>query len=140
MKRASLSITPPAQKTEALDLTDRLLDRESSAKPARAKTAAARPKAKPAPKASTPKRPRAPKSSSSVPSVQSVASVDTSVDPVDTVDQALAQSSEALAALTAAAHEAPARYHLALRYRLDALAHHLRQVAEFVESTSHQRS
>ena len=50
------------------------------------------------------------------------------------VDEALTQSRAAVAALKAAAGQAPARYDVALRYRLDALAHHLQQVTEFVES------
>jgi hypothetical protein len=46
--------------------------------------------------------------------------------------QALAQARAATEALQGAARAAPARYELALRYRLEALAHHVQQVAEFV--------
>lgn len=46
--------------------------------------------------------------------------------------QAMAEAEKAVAALIAAAESAPARHDLAVRYRLDALAHHLRQVAEFM--------
>jgi hypothetical protein len=49
-----------------------------------------------------------------------------------TLKRALSLAEEAVAALAAAAAEAPARLDLAVRYRLDALAHHLRQVAEFM--------
>jgi len=48
--------------------------------------------------------------------------------------KALAEADRAVAALVAAAGIAPARYDLAVRYRLDALVHHLRQVAEFMAS------
>jgi hypothetical protein len=54
------------------------------------------------------------------------------------VDQALRQSRRAVEALRAARHAAPARYEVALRYRLDALAHHLTQITEFVESLLHR--
>jgi hypothetical protein len=67
---------------------------------------------------------------SSLQSVQSVTSVDTAVD------KALAQCRDALAALKAAAGEAPARYEVAIRFRLDALAHHIRQVAEYLDSAA----
>jgi hypothetical protein len=42
------------------------------------------------------------------------------------------QAHEAAQALRAAARGVPARYELALRYRLEALAHHVQQVAEFL--------
>ncbi|MBI3764870.1 MAG: hypothetical protein HY260_23770 [Chloroflexi bacterium] len=45
---------------------------------------------------------------------------------------ALIETHNAIAALIAAAGTAPAQYDLAVRYRLDALAHHLQQVAEFI--------
>jgi hypothetical protein len=45
---------------------------------------------------------------------------------------ALAAADSATEALRQAAREAPARYDVALHYRLDALAHHLQQVREFV--------
>jgi hypothetical protein len=48
--------------------------------------------------------------------------------------QALSQSEKALAAPVEAASGAPSRYDLAVRYRLDALAHHLKQVADFIAS------
>ena len=45
---------------------------------------------------------------------------------------ALQQTKAAVEALQIAGRSAPAQYDLAIRYRLDALAHHLEQVAEFV--------
>jgi len=145
MKRASLTVLPKTQKAETPDLTDRLLDRDSPARPAKpsgaarkpAKPAAARPEAKkPAPKPRKPKRIPAtsppPSSEPISPADKSVPSVDQTSDPLD---DALAQSQAALAGLKAAALAEPGRYDLALRYRLDALAHHLRQVAEFVETS-----
>ncbi len=48
--------------------------------------------------------------------------------------KALASTEEAVAALMAAAESTPARHDLAVRYRLDALAHHLQQVGEFIAS------
>jgi hypothetical protein len=48
------------------------------------------------------------------------------------VANALSQVQTAIATLQDASRSAPAQYDLALRYRLDALAHHLEQVAEFV--------
>jgi hypothetical protein len=47
---------------------------------------------------------------------------------------ALAAAEAAALALRQARSEAPARYDVALGYRLDALAHHLQQVSEFVAS------
>lgn len=142
MKRASLTVRPAKPKAETADLTDRLLPREpppalrrKQPEPAASRVAAAsRSKApSPAPRASrtgglaTRARAVAP---SSLQSVQSVTSVDT------TVDKALAQCRDALAALKAAAGEAPARYEVAIRFRLDALAHHIRQVAEYLDSAA----
>jgi hypothetical protein len=56
------------------------------------------------------------------------------------IEAALAQSGAALAALRQAASQSPARYDIALRFRLDALAHHLQQVAEFVALARGRRS
>jgi hypothetical protein len=48
------------------------------------------------------------------------------------IGHALGQAQAATEALRLAARSAPARYELALRYRLEALAHHVQQVAEFM--------
>jgi len=134
MKRASLTTVPKAKKTAVPDLTDRLLEGDPAPKPA--KPASARPRAKPpAPKpaeTAKPRRPRAPKSESIPPSAQSVPSVEKAPDPLD---HALVQSQAALAALQSATLAEPGRYDLALRCRLDALAHHLKQVTQFVETS-----
>ena len=138
MKRASLTAPPAKPKTEAPDLTDRLLSREGMPAPKRSsrkdasetRPDASRPKAKPAP------APRAPKSSSASTSVQSVAQQSVDISAAASADKALAQCRAALAALKAAANDVPARYDIAIRFRLDALAHHIRQVAEYLESAA----
>jgi len=138
MKRASLTVPPAKPKTEAPDLTDRLLSRGETPAPKRTsrkggsetRPDASRPLAKPAPAA--PRASKLPPSPSAPASVQSVTreAVDTSVD------KALAHCHEALAALKAAANDVPARYDVAIRFRLDALAHHIRQVAEYLASAA----
>jgi hypothetical protein len=55
-------------------------------------------------------------------------------DTPEALRQALAETEKALGALVAAAQAAPVRYDLAVRYRLDALRHHLQQVSQFVAS------
>jgi hypothetical protein len=122
MKRASLIVKAPARPAQPADLTDRLLDRETEgASPAAPR--AARPRARaqvptlaPAAEPSTP----APVLEASPP------------DAGPALQSALEQAATAAAALDAAARQAPARYDVALRYRLEALGHHLRQVAEFM--------
>ena len=138
MKRASLTVPPAKPKTEAPDLTDRLLSRGETPAPKRTsrkggsetRPDASRPIAKPAPAA--PRASKLPPSPSAPASVQSVTreAVDTSVD------KALAHCHEALAALKVAANDVPARYDVAIRFRLDALAHHIRQVAEYLASAA----
>ena len=144
MKRASLTLTPAKPKTVSPDLTDRLLARDPSTSlreaPPRGKTSA-----KPAPKR-TPAKAASPQSKTSptpkqpAPNPLSASSPASSAPSVsrEAVDKALTQSHAALAALKAAAAEAPARYDVALRYRLDALAHHIRQVAEYFASAAHK--
>ncbi len=129
MKRASLKLTPATASKEPTDLTDRLLDREAERPlaPAPPKARAARPAQRPAP----------------APAIEPEASppVSTPVTPgtppaPELVDggmaAALDQAQVASRALEVAAQAAPARYSVALRYRLEALALHLRQVADFV--------
>ena len=138
MKRASLKVVPAAAPKEPTDLTDRLLDREAERTPlpARAKRAAS-PAKPPAAKA-------APKAIEPGPSPTVVAAPPTahaaSAEPGKGVlAGALDQAQAASQALEAAAQEAPARYSVALRYRLEALAQHLRQVSEFVQRLGNQR-
>ena len=119
MKRATLTAYPTNPPSEPADLTDRLLQREevsSSAPRARGlreppRANQTRPKTKPAP----------PPTASSV-----------SAPAATRLQMALAAADSATEALRQAAREAPARYDVALHYRLDALAHHLLQVKEFV--------
>ena len=115
MKRATLttySATPAAQPT---DLTDRLLAGQSG--PPSAPAARKRSGRKPAAAASAPAAsPAAPTTSG--------------------LENALVAVETATAALRQAGQEAPARYEVALRFRLDALAHHLQQVKEFITSVT----
>ncbi len=154
-KRASLHVdkVPHTISHVGSDVTDRLLDRESP--PAAAKSArtppppVSRPDPVP-PKADTdsagdksapgkeplsyvpyrtvpeppPAPPRGPQ-----PSAPNIAVPSPAPKPLA---EAVAKTEAAIVALQSAAHTAPAQYDLALRYRLDALAHHLEQVAEFV--------
>jgi len=152
-KRASLRVdhVPVSGLHAGSDVTDRLLDRESP-------PAAAKPALTPPPP--TPDRARQKAEADSVrnrsvhgeeplayipyrsipeptpapppgpqPSAPSI--VVSSIAPKP-LAEAVAKTEAAIVALQSAAHTAPAQYDLALRYRLDALAHHLEQVAEFV--------
>lgn len=155
-KRASLRVDNVPQTTShaGSDVTDRLLDRESSpaaAKPAptppppparppdpapqKADTDSARDKSalgkEPlayVPYRSVPEPPPAPPPGPQ-PSTPNIVVPSTAPKPLA---EAVAKTEAAIVALQSAAHTAPAQYDLALRYRLDALAHHLEQVAEFV--------
>lgn len=114
MKRASLKTAKvPLISSTSLDVTDRILKTESA--PSSAPIPAARAKPAPVPR-------RAPKTS-----VRAASST-----PPDLLAQALSQTNLALAALHNARVSAPAQYDLAIRYRLDALGHHLQQVTEFI--------
>ncbi len=125
MKRATLSAFPASQPAQPADLTDRLLGQESAgatAPPARRRSTRPRSgrvrQAKQAGKASAAEQPAPPAPG----------------EPPDHLAAALAAVDLAADALRNAGREAPARYDVALRYRLDALAHHLQQVREFVAS------
>lgn len=136
MKRAHLTLPSAPPAPEAADLTDRLLDGAKS-KRQKAGRRYAKQKAQPqTPELSAPSsasiRSSVDSSADSSASIRSREAVDTSADsPLDT---ALTQSRAAVDALHAAAAEAPARYNVALHYRLDALAHHLTQITEFIET------
>jgi len=118
MKRASLAAVPVTNKAEASDLTDRILARTSGSP----QTAPSAREEQPAP-ASGP---------GPAPAAAEPTSTSAAASRSAALREALDQSQAAVESLTAAARSAPARYDLALRYRLDALAHHLRQVAEFL--------
>jgi hypothetical protein len=125
MKRASLKVTPTPAPTEPTDLTDRLLDREAG----QASTAADAPA-----KVKRPTR----RARSQIVEAEPRAAVEAApAEPAQTaaapsLAEALRQAQAASEALEAAAQTSPARYSVALRYRLEALAQHMRQVADFV--------
>ena len=132
MKRASLVAVPVAKKAATPDLTDRILARTPGA---RARPPAPRPRAKVTARASLPApRPKSPPQSQSVPAPTPPDPVRPPLSGSASWREALTQSQSAVEALVSAARSAPARYDLALRYRLDALAHHLKQVTEFLAS------
>jgi hypothetical protein len=139
MKRATLSALPAAtpRPAQAADLTDRLLERERQplqAQPGpgnleppkrRREPPASKRAARPAPSALAPASPGTAEAMPAEP-------VAPAPQPSNSLHTALAAADQAVQALQAAGHSAPARYELAMRYRLDALAHHLQQVREFV--------
>jgi len=135
MKRASLSSAKvPVISSTSLDVTDRLLktDAEDKIAPTRPKPSSVSkpsPASKPSP---VPKRsPRVTKPTPT--SAPAIAPLEVAPAPQpDPVSQALAQTELALTALRQARTESPAQYDLAVRYRLDALAHHLQQVSDFI--------
>ena len=132
MKRATLTAYPTTHPSEPVDLTDRLLEREanpSSAPAVRRRrkqllNSPTQPQSNPPP-ATPASAPEA--SSTSAPEASS-----TTVPASTGLETALAAADLATQALRRAAGEAPARYDVALHYRLDALAHHVQQVKEFV--------
>ncbi len=114
MKRATLIAYPTTPAAPPADLTDRLLASQPEAASAKRerKPAAAR-------RANRQTAAPAPEPSASAPAASAL-------------DEALAAVESASEALRQASQQAPARYDVALHYRLDALAHHLQQVREFV--------
>lgn len=125
MKRATLSAYPSSLPAQPTDLTDRLLageDADSAAPPVkrrRGQSRAGRASRTTQPAARPPEKPVLPQTPNEHPA---------------SLAAALAAADLAAEALNQAGREAPARYDVALRYRLDALAHHLQQVKEFVNS------
>jgi hypothetical protein len=122
MKRATLTAYPTALPSEPIDLTDRLL--QSVEDPVVARPAQRGRKQRRDRKTQPDSRP--------APTVAAPTMAEPPAPPVSGLDTALAATETATAALRQAAREAPARYDVALHYRLDALAHHLQQVTEFV--------
>ena len=121
MKRATLTAYPTALPSAPSDLTDRLLENEDGP----SVTAPARRRRKQPRKTKTqPERQPAPVGPPALAQAPSPA--------VSGLEMALTATDSATEALRQAAREAPARYDVALHYRLDALAHHLQQVREFV--------
>lgn len=149
MKRASLKTAkvPVSQSPSGKDVTDRLLNRgdptppkEKSKAPAAPRKQRARPsevKTMPetqneplpyVPYRPVPEQPPAPPPGP-MPQPANVADVSQSGEPIT---QAVEKVRLAVEALQAAGRSTPAQFDLAVRYRLDALAHHLEQVAEFL--------
>jgi hypothetical protein len=144
MKRATLSaLPPPPSPAEPPDLTDRLLDREAErAQPAakraaRPRSAGGRPRrtasSQSAGAAAAPSSPGSPESSE--PSAVSPV-LETAREREADLAGILRQARAAADALEAAGRQAPARYQVALRYRLEALGYHVRQVTDFVARLS----
>jgi hypothetical protein len=147
MKRASLKTAkvPVSQSSGGKDVTDRLLNRDDSTPP-KTKSVTRKPK----PRAQTseaktmsqteneplpyvpyrpvPEQPPAPPPGPT-PQPPAVPDMKGAEAPIA---QAVEKTRLAVEALRMAGHSAPAQYDLAVRYRLDALAHHLEQVAEFL--------
>ena len=147
MKRASLknAKVPVSPSAESKDVTDRLLGvktepaprtPKSSAKPKpRARKMEAKPMSETqneplpyVPYRPVPEQPPVPPPG---PTPQSPAVPDMA-ETAKPISQAVEKTREAVEALRVAGRSAPAQYDLAVRYRLDALAHHLEQVAEFL--------
>jgi hypothetical protein len=131
MKRASLkSMKVSVLASPSQDVTDRILKTDEGEKTQPVST----PHAEPPP--SKPAKPRrahlvAPTPAEAAP--QTSAPLPTATEPTaDPLAQAITQTRLALDALNVARDSAPARYNLGIRYRLDSLAHHIEQVAEFV--------
>ena len=119
MKRATLTALPAAGITAiAEDLTDRLL----ACEPAPANLRAA---SQPKPPSVAPRR-RAPRTK------PQEAERTGGANSGDSLEPALRAAEQAVAALQLAARSEPARYEVALRYRLDSLAHHVQQVRDYV--------
>jgi hypothetical protein len=133
MKRASLkSVKVSVLSNPSQDVTDRILKTDEGEKTQLAPS----PRAAAAPaKPSKPRRSRTPDPSPTDSSAQpTTPSPAVSAPEADVLSEAIAQTRLALSALNAARDSAPARYNLGIRYRLDSLAHHIEQVAEFVTS------
>jgi hypothetical protein len=133
MKRASLkTAVVPVISSATQDVTDRLLSSDPVPTP---RTTESKPKSKrraqPSESSSTILRsqPNTPLSTVTVP----ISSRSHTPDPIT---HALAQTRLALDALMAARTESSARYDVAIRVRLDSLAHHLDQVSQFITAHS----
>jgi hypothetical protein len=129
MKRATLSAIPAsAPVTAAGDLTDRLLSPE----PAQSSGAGG-----PKPHAPATAAPKAPRARTSAPQSRQGRQEPSAAEPEesDALRQALLAAQHAVDALQVAGRSEPARYEVALRFRLDSLAHHVQQVKDYVAAT-----
>jgi hypothetical protein len=131
MKRASLkSMKVSVLANPSRDVTDRILKTDEGEKTQPAPTPRAEPPVNKPPK---PRRARLVVLSPAEPPAPAIAPLPTATESAsDPLAQAITQTRLALEALNAARESAPARYNLGIRYRLDSLAHHIEQVAEFV--------
>jgi hypothetical protein len=127
MKRATLTTYPITPPSEPADLTDRLLQREDGASGA---PVPRRRRRRTQDSQTQPDINLAPLSGALPPSAPAAAS--NTAPAASELEMALAAADSATESLRQAARQAPARYDVALHYRLDALAHHLQQVKEFV--------
>jgi hypothetical protein len=119
MKRATLTAYPATTPSQPTDLTDRLLENEDR---------------QPAPSSARRQRGRHPAREPGPAERPVPEPVPTATPVASSLEKALAAADSATEALRQAGREAPARYDVALRYRMDALAHHLQQVKVFVAS------
>lgn len=138
MKRASLKTAkvPVAASPGGRDVTDRILNREDAPKP---KTKSPRlPKTQKEaatdpltflPYRPVPAQPPAPPPGPQPTSPQ-LGRLPNDADPL--LKTALEKTRVAIESLQSAARSGAGRYDLGMRYRLDALAHHVEQVAEFL--------
>ena len=127
MKRASLTAYPTTPPAEPVDLTDRLLENERNhAAPAM-----------PAPRAgakSAKSRRGKPDQQNPGPGSVTDGAAQANGQSATSLEGALSAVEAATEALRQAGQDALARYDVALRFRLDALAYHLQQVKEVVAS------
>ncbi|MBM4422846.1 MAG: hypothetical protein FJ030_05570 [Chloroflexi bacterium] len=151
MKRASLKTAkvPVAPSPASEDVTDRLLNRGGTPPRKRGGDVApkaSRPQKKEIKKMTEPHdeplpyvpyRP-VPEESPAPPPGPGLPPMTNASESVEPMADAVEKTRAAVEALQIAGRAAPARYDLAVRYRLDALAHHLQQVADFV--TGHAQS
>lgn len=125
MKRATLTAFPTSTASEPADLTDRLLERQGGhLAPPAAKRRRGRPRAK---------RPTRETVTAALPALEPERAATPAASSLET---ALAAADSAAEALRQAGREAPARYEVAVRYRMDALAYHLQQIKEYLASLS----
>ena len=131
MKRASLTAYPTTPPAEPVDLTDRLLENE------RDHAAPAKPATRAGAKSAKSRRGEArakPDQQNPGPGLVTEGAAQANGQSASSLPGALSAVEVATEALRHAAQDAPARYDVALRYRLDALAYHLQQVKEVVAS------
>lgn len=133
MKRASLKTAKvPVLSTTSLDVTDRILKTDTGVPAAQGVENQAGVEKKAAkPKAATPRR-KASAPAKAVAPKPTATGAETGAGSVNPLEQAITQARLAVTALEEARSNSAAQYDIAIRYRLDALAHHLKQVADFV--------